>query len=120
MFAVRDQEGVHGAGALKTRHRGADVKGLAGFDGHIVFAAVDNLGNYGFVAEVDVLELGAEADVDHLRGGDKKRVRGLCKTDSGACPPKDKNHHCDFTCWVLSAITALYSVPFIIILCCHV
>lgn len=75
---------MHSAGALQAGHRGADFKGFAGLDGHVVFAAVHNLGHDGFVAQVDVLELGAEADVDHLRGGDKKRVRGLCRGDSGA------------------------------------
>ena len=75
---------MHGAGALKATHRGADVEGLAGLDGDVVFTAIDNFGDNGFIAQVDVLELGAEADVDHLRGGDKKRVRGLCKGDFGA------------------------------------
>lgn len=75
---------MHSAGALQTGHRSADVEWFAGLDGHVVFAAVHNLSHDGFVAQVDVLELGAEADVDHLRGGDKKRVRGLCRGDSGA------------------------------------
>ena len=55
-----------------------------GFDSYVVFAAIHNLGDDGFVAQVYVLELGSEAEVGHLRGGDKKRVRGLCGGDSGA------------------------------------
>ena len=75
---------MHGTCALKATHRGADVEGFTGLDSNVVLTAIDNLGDNGLIAEVDVFELGAEADVDHLRGGDKKRVRSLCKGDSGA------------------------------------
>ena len=83
MLPVGNQEGVHGAGTLQAGHGGADFEGLTSLDGNVVFAAVHNLGHDGFVAQIDVLELGAEAEVDHLRGGNKKRVRSLRIGDSG-------------------------------------
>ena len=84
MLAVGHQEGVHGAGALKAGEGGAAAEGLAGLDGDEVLAAVHNLCDDVPGAEVDVLELRGKAQVHHLRGRDKKRIRGLCKTDSGA------------------------------------
>ena len=75
---------MHGAGALQTGHRGANVEGLAGLDGHVVLAAVDYLRDDGFVAQIDVLEFRAETDMDHLCSGDKKRIWGLRRGDFGA------------------------------------
>jgi len=120
MFPISHNEGMHRSAGLQARHRGTFPECLPGLDGHEILAAVHNLGHDVSGAEIHVLQFRGKTQMHHLRGRDKKRVRGLCKTDSGACPPKGKNHHCDFTCWVLSVITALYSVPFIIILCCHV
>ena len=65
-------------------------EGLAGLDGHKVFAAIHNLGNDVPGAEVYVLQLRGKAQVNHLRGRYKKRIRGLCKADSGAYPPKSE------------------------------
>ena len=79
MLAVRDAESVHGAGGLQTGHGGAVLEGFAGLDVDEVFAAVHNLGEYDAVAQVDVLEFRAEANVDGLGGGDEKGVLSLCK-----------------------------------------
>ena len=75
---------MHRAVAFQTGHRGDGAEGLAGLDGHEILAAVHNLGNDVPGAQVDVLELGGKAQMHHLRSGYKKRVRGLCKGDSGA------------------------------------
>ena len=106
MFPVRDQEGVHRAVCLQAGDGGGVCEGLAGLDRHEILAAVHNLGNDIPGAEVHVLQLRGKAKVHHLRSRNKKRIRGLCKADSGACPPKDKNYQCDFTCWVLAGVAA--------------
>ena len=84
MLPEGDEEGMHRAVALQTGHRSDGGEGLAGLDGHEILAAIHNLCNDVPGAQVDVLELGGETQMHHLRSGKVKRVRGLCKGDSGA------------------------------------
>ena len=102
MFPIGYNEGMHRTAGLQTRHRGTFPEGLPGLDGRENLAAVHNLGHDVPVAEIHVLQLGGEAQMHNLRSRDKKRIRGLCKADSGAYPPKDKDYLCNFTCWVLA------------------
>lgn len=84
VLAIGDEEGVHGAGGLQAGDGGAEVEGFAGTEGNEVFSAVHDAGDEDAVAEAEVFEVGGEAQMHHLGGGDKKGVRGLCKGDSGA------------------------------------
>ena len=102
MFPIGYNEGMHRTAGLQTRHRGTFPEGLPGLDGRENLAAVHNLGHDVSGAEIHVLQLGGKAQMHNLRGRDKKRIRGLCKADSGACLPKDKDYLCNFTCWVLA------------------
>ena len=111
MFPIGYNEGMHRTAGLQTRHRGTFPEGLPGLtfpeglpglDGRENLAAVHNLGHDVPGAEVHVLQLRGKAQMHHLRGRDKKRIRGLCKADSGAYPPKDKDYLRNFTCWVLA------------------
>ena len=92
MFPIGYNEGMHRTAGLQTRHRGTFPEGLPCLDGHEILAAVHNLGHDVSRAEIHVLQFRGKTQMHHLRGRDKKRVRGLCKADSGAYPPKDKDY----------------------------
>ena len=81
---------MHLSCTLQTGHGSADGEGLTGFDSNKIFAAVHNLCNNVPGPQIHILQFTPEAQVNHLRGRDKKGVRGLGTSLEG--PEKTPKH----------------------------